>query len=550
MPFVEVSHADVEDALTGFSKLKQRVKRWQSKLLDSFAGGRKRSKSSAASSFHADAHTTLVLAHHIRAVGHNRLRHVYSSDDLSTHRANQVHRPLPSGHHALRSRAHLLYTAEERQLGRSTRRSLYAPCTHQCSPHGRYRLGSVRLTSNERFRIGDTQQSERITNILCASDTSAHFRGKASLMSHTQASSFSPMLPPPVLVGGVEHDTMKPPGFAAHRRASAQSSSSTGLRPDGGPEIPQRVSSDTHGAARRVSATSTSPSLPSSSPQLPSLHRMVSQPSLRRVTRNLSCCFAKALHRLGRKVFYPQHFADISRFWTTSLGDFLRGSWLMTGEDRHTEVRHDQAPAARNMLLPSCRPPAAPALPRTAGSIRSIASSNKPDAPGMPSLVPLSVDTLGAVQQAVHAPKRAHLRVLRCLVATANSAISGVPSLSTELLNEPVESPSKARTAFSAVSQPSSPLMDSDVVQPFAFDSLGRRRNIPVLDSVDLDNDDVDLELELSDDDLSTIFTAIRRMARCLSTLATAGPFEVMMAWMMVASFPPRGIQTQRLEWQ
>uniref|UniRef100_V5EVW0 Protein kinase n=1 Tax=Kalmanozyma brasiliensis (strain GHG001) TaxID=1365824 RepID=V5EVW0_KALBG len=75
LPFVEISHADVEDALTGFSKLKQRVKRWQSKLLDSFGGGRKRSKSinqsSATSSFHADALTDSGSStpHHSRLGG-------------------------------------------------------------------------------------------------------------------------------------------------------------------------------------------------------------------------------------------------------------------------------------------------------------------------------------------------------------------------------------------------------------------------------------------------------------------------------------------------
>ncbi len=46
-PFVEVTHEEVEEALTGFSKIKQRVKRWQSKLLDSFGGKSGRSRTNS-----------------------------------------------------------------------------------------------------------------------------------------------------------------------------------------------------------------------------------------------------------------------------------------------------------------------------------------------------------------------------------------------------------------------------------------------------------------------------------------------------------------------
>lgn len=61
-PFVEISHEDVEFALTGFSKFKRRIKKWQSKLVESLGGhhhdlqlrpegsqnlGRKRSKSAS-----------------------------------------------------------------------------------------------------------------------------------------------------------------------------------------------------------------------------------------------------------------------------------------------------------------------------------------------------------------------------------------------------------------------------------------------------------------------------------------------------------------------
>lgn len=38
LPSVEVTHQDVEEALTGFSKMKRRIKRWQSKLMHSLTG--------------------------------------------------------------------------------------------------------------------------------------------------------------------------------------------------------------------------------------------------------------------------------------------------------------------------------------------------------------------------------------------------------------------------------------------------------------------------------------------------------------------------------
>jgi serine/threonine protein kinase len=51
-PFVEVTHEEVEDALTGFSKIKLRIKRWQSKLLETLAGSRSRERSKSASHAH------------------------------------------------------------------------------------------------------------------------------------------------------------------------------------------------------------------------------------------------------------------------------------------------------------------------------------------------------------------------------------------------------------------------------------------------------------------------------------------------------------------
>ncbi|CEH18207.1 Ca2 /calmodulin-dependent protein kinase kinase beta and related serine/threonine protein kinases [Ceraceosorus bombacis] len=46
-PFVIVTHEDMEDALTGYSKLKLRMKRWQSKIIETLGGGKARSRSSS-----------------------------------------------------------------------------------------------------------------------------------------------------------------------------------------------------------------------------------------------------------------------------------------------------------------------------------------------------------------------------------------------------------------------------------------------------------------------------------------------------------------------
>jgi len=136
--------------------------------------------------------------------------------------------------------------------------------------------------------------------------------------------------------------------------------------------------------------------------------------------------------------------------------------------------------------------------------MHSTASSIQPEIAFAQPLAPLSVDTQGAVQQTGARPESGTPISAPVLGSNSSSAITGAPSLSTELLSEPVESASIARSAFGAMSQPSSPLSGSDAFQPFAFDSLGRRRHMPMpLDGVDLDNDDVDIDLELSDDDLS-----------------------------------------------
>ncbi|SPO22923.1 related to Serine/threonine-protein kinase [Ustilago trichophora] len=505
MPFVEISHADVEDALTGFSKLKQRVKRWQSKLLDSFSGGRRRSKSvnhsSAASSFHADAYTDSGSSspHQSRRADNAVSTPVtpFDSSSQSGPSTSSVRTPrTPLKGHAFFSRQKSGNSVGRRD-GTTTLRALTA--AHRTDETDSVASGSPRMKGAESTTKSGTSQT------LPSLRTSPQTFAESVAEAQTRASTFSPMLPPPVLIGGADHDTMKPPGMAAHRRASAQSTSSAGLRPDPGPEIPQRTSSDTHGAARRVSATSMSPSRQASSPQMPTLHRMISR---QRSDSNGSHPQRAASPRRSIDSEGRSSALSISQTSRVSgrhrLGDFLRGSWLMTGSDERNRSSSRPSTRGSREAPPFSSSVGSTSLARRNGSIRSTTSSLKPDAAVDSALGPLFVDTQGAIQQTSVRADSGTPTSAPVLGSNSSSAITGVPSLSTELLSQPVESASFTRSAFGAASQPSSPLSTSDATQPFAFDAFGRRRHVAVpVDSLDLDNDDVDLELELSDDDLS-----------------------------------------------
>ncbi|SAM79567.1 related to Serine/threonine-protein kinase [Ustilago bromivora] len=500
LPYVEISHADVEDALTGFSKLKQRVKRWQSKLFDSFVGGRRRSKSvnhsSASSSIHADART--------------------DSGDSSLHQSRQG-----TASNAISSPA--IPFDSSSQSGPSTS-SVRTPRTPLKGPAF---FGLQKSTSSVGRRDGGTtlraltsahpdedadfvasgSPAVKASEYLGTSPlhTSPRTFEESVAEAHDRVSTLSPVMPPPVLVDSIDHDTMKTPGTVAQRRASAQSSSSAGLRPDPGPQIPQRTSSDTHGAAaRRVSATSASSSFHTSSPHMPSMHRM---PSRRESGSNDSHSRRAASPRRSFDSEGRSSTLSISQTSRVSgrhrLGGFLRGSWLMNGgDDRNRSSSRPSTRGSRD-AQPFSSGVGNAGLAKRSGSIRSTASVVKPGLAPPSALGPLSVDTQGAIRQTGVRAESGTPTSAPVLGSNSNSALTGSPSLSTELLTEPIESSSLARSAFSAASQPSSPLSDLGAVQPFAFDSLGRRRHVTApLDTIDLETDDVDLELELSDDDL------------------------------------------------
>lgn len=500
LPFVEVSHADVEDALTGFSKLKQRVKRWQSKLLDSFAGGRRRSKSvnhsSASSSVHADARTDSgdSSPYHNRNGGADNAISSPATPFDSSSQSGPSTSSIRTPRTPLKGPSFFTRQKSASSVGRREGGSALRALT---SAHPNENTDSVASGSP---RVKGTEylgKSPRHTSPQTFEESVAEAQDRVS--------TFSPMMPPPVLVDGVEHDTMKPPSTVAQRRASAQSSSSAGLRPEGGPEIPQRTSSDTHGAARRVSATSASSSMHTSSPHMASAHRM---PSPRE---------SGSTDSHSRRVASPRRSIDsegrsstlsISQTSRVSgrhrLGDFLRGSWLMNGgDDRNRSSSRPSTRGSRD-APPFASSVGNSSLAKCSGSIRSTASNVKPSLAPPSALEPLSVDTQGGIKQTGARPESGTPTSAPVLGSNNSSAITGTPSLSTELLTEPLESSSLARSAFSAASQPSSPLSDLGVVQPFAFDNLGRRRHVAAPeDAVDLETDDVDLELELSDDDLS-----------------------------------------------
>lgn len=505
LPFVEISHADVEDALTGFSKLKQRVKRWQSKLLDSFGGGRRRSKSvnhsSAASSVYADTHTgsSGSSPHHSRLGTGDMTVSIpatpYDSGQSGPSTASSRTPRTPLKGHAFFSR-HKSANSVGRRDGTTTLRALTN--AHSLDDADSAASGSPRIRGMD-AKVNDSGPTQAPS--APQADPRTFGEGVSETQKHD--STFSPMLPPSVLVG--DHDASRTTDMDAPRRVSAQSTSSQGLRPDGGPEIPQRTSSDTHGAARRASNASTSPSLPTASPQMPSVHRMVS--------RQASGSHDSQPQRTAsprRSIDSEGRSSTLSISQTSRvsgrhrLGDFLRGSWLMTGgDDRNRSSSRPSTRGSRD-APPYSTSLGSTSLSKRSGSMHSTASSIQPEIAFARPLAPLSVDTQGAVQQTGARPESGTPISAPVLGSNSSSAITGAPSLSTELLSEPVESASIARSAFGAMSQPSSPLSGSDAFQPFAFDSLGRRRHMPLsLDGVDLDNDDVDIDLELSDDDLS-----------------------------------------------
>lgn len=173
------------------------------------------------------------------------------------------------------------------------------------------------------------------------------------------------------------------------------------------------------------------------------------------------------------------------------------------GDDRNRSTSRPSTRGSREAPALSSSMGSA-SLSKRSGSVRSTTSSaNQPPAV-LQGMGPLSIDTQSAIKQTGARAESGTPTSAPVLGSNSTTAIAGAPSLSTELLHDPVESGSLSRSAFGAASQPSSPLSASDGFQPFAFDRLGRRRQ-PVmgLDSVDLDNDDVDLDLELSDDDIS-----------------------------------------------
>ncbi|ETS62681.1 hypothetical protein PaG_02416 [Moesziomyces aphidis] len=497
-PFVEISHADVEDALTGFSKLKQRVKRWQSKLLDSFSGGRRRSKSvnhsSAGSSVYADIHTDSGSS----SPRPNRLAMPEDAGstpvtpfDSSSHSGSSARTPrTPLKGHIFFSRQKSAGSVGRRD-GTTTLRALTTTVRND-EDGDAIALGSPRTTL-----AGTTGKVE--SKALSGQPASPSLSKEDSV----QSSSAAHMLPPLVLTGRLEGDTMRPPSLVSQRRVSAHSTSSIGARSDAAPEIPQRTSSGTHALASKGGAAPVSPVLLSQSPQTTSLQRMLSRQGR---TSNDSHPHRAASPRRSADSEGRSSTLSISQTSRVSgrhrLGDFLRGSWLMTSEDRHRSTSRPSTRGSRE-AAPFGLGAAGSSTVGRSGSVRSNASSSRREAAaGPPTSIALVVDTHGAVRQTGALPGSGTPTSAPVLGSNSSSALTGAPSLSTELLSEPVESGSIARSAFGAASQPTSPLTGLEEAPPFAFDRLGRRRPIQMaLDEPD--NDDVDLELEFSDDDLS-----------------------------------------------
>lgn len=268
---------------------------------------------------------------------------------------------------------------------------------------------------------------------------------------------------------------MKPP--VGQRRSSSRSASAdTGLRPDVTPEIPQRKSSDTHAASKRSAGEdgvvhSVSPSF-AASPQLSSHHRDHSRDGTNTLEE----------HGLMKKSFDSADRASIASISQASrisgrhrLGDFLRGTWLVHGDNRQRSLSR---PSTRQSLEPHLSPDRA-----TADSKRSSPNES----------AGLSIDTKSAVKDVGARPQAGTPASAPYLIMRGEDG----PRMSLDLLSDSVDTP-RGKASFAAASQPSSP----PGPQTFAFDNLGRRqRPFAAIDTPNSDHDDVDLDLDLSDDD-------------------------------------------------
>ncbi|PWZ01902.1 kinase-like protein [Testicularia cyperi] len=541
-PFVEISHADVEDALTGFSKLKQRVKRWQAKLLESFGGGRHRSRSintnpgsSAASSIIAD--------HKSNSGGsspmHSRAGHHYDDSAPSTPADTVSGSAMSSAARTPRTplRAPSFFTRQKsassvgrKEGGGSAFRAL----------SGREDADSVKSQSQSP-RLGILDFSSIHSRSRPPSPPAADESGKQPQQHHHQhrsnqhTSPLVPSLPSPAIDLGLMH----PPSTATQRRPSIRSNSSdTGLRPPvgPGPAIPERRSSDTHmqaQAQRQVSAQGPSPTRSTAEESLRALNRAarasgagssaVAAPHAPPAPREAAVSPQMSTHthassgdgrgsldggaggssvRRSMDSVGRSSMASISQASRVSgrhrLGDFLRGTWLINGDNRHRSLSRPSTRGSREATVPGAL---SGASAYSHSSHQSHGSGNR-DATGDQPLG-LSIDTEGAIRQ-VGARPDAGTPTSAPLLTGSGSGGGGRrgmgedgPRMSADLLADPLDGPS--RISFAAASQPSSP----PGPQTFAFDSLGRRQHTIVPShSVNLEHDDVDLDLDLSDDDL------------------------------------------------
>lgn len=478
-PFVEVSHADVEGALTGFSKLKQRVKQWQSRLFVSLGGGASRKRSSSVSQL-----STVPMNSGGASSSSSRSssrRDVYESEQSSPRVASGGSAPASSS----------VRTPRTPLLGKPhyffSRKASSASMNKGIGSQGEKPLGFSQIISGSVRRKNTAADGTSLSSAPHSRPVSPLGHGGDAVSMLRQISGA------PAAVSTSQLETggaLRPP--IVQRRSSSRSSN-TGLSV-ARPEIPQRKSSDTqsklsaaeeslHSLVQQQHSQFAIPAPPLKKSQ--QAHSPDLDPHSQRTSRAARGNIHGRDGQDGPQLRISTDSEDRSSLASVSqsskashrhrLGSFLRRSWLQQGEDGGRRrlgsrggrlvVDHDAAKSSSS----------------TGGTPR------------------LTVDALGAAEQLgprqqVDVPISAPLPSLESRGREGSNIHS--PSSSDQLSFggfSPQFGP------YAVASQPSSPHAAMSMTFSSIHDHELGGQSRPRM--IDLEHDDVDLDLELSDDD-------------------------------------------------
>ncbi|EPQ31756.1 uncharacterized protein PFL1_01088 [Pseudozyma flocculosa PF-1] len=533
-PFVEITHADVEGALTGFSKFKQKVKRWQSKIFESLGGGhRKRSHTVSHAASGDENHDGLSNASNSPVIGAGPLHlpggGCDGDGDSASHRTSRAHGSSAPSTTAMRTpRTPLLgrphYFFSRRQSAQSIGKTAVS---HSMTPMTSTGAGSVASSNREAAPTSQhTSPLKGAARAHCPSVPSSRPTSPRQATAPAHALGAAEPRHPSQLV---------PP--TVQRRSSSRSTTTSKLHPSNAetsPSLvaaadpPSRRSSDTHSKLSAAEASlhavvqqhqqhqhqhqhgpAVAGSGPSEGPGSGSVRLQSPEMDSTSHCESLAApssqdCHAPVRQRVSIDSVGRSSMASVSQTSKAShrhrLGEFLRGSWLHHGEAvRRSRSRPDTM---------SSRGAASPVLSSSNGhqshghqqqqQWQHHLGSAQPPAATKLATPELRIDAAGAAEQ-LGPRQEAGMPTSAPLLSGRRSSMGGAsmsPDLSSDCLVNGRFAP------FAAMSQPTSPPMGSNTL-PFGGcgAQLGRVSSTDRRPMVDLGHDDVDLDLDLSDDD-------------------------------------------------